>query len=126
VAAEHAGGGNRDEETSRMDGIQNDRMQAHAAGARLPGLRRLVGAQAGKLVPRLATIARPEQRGVLDTGVDRVGIGRGRLAVPDARKLPRMRGAVVPEMRAGGAVVDELVADRLPRLATVVGALDQL
>ena len=29
-------------------------------------------------------------------------------------------------MRAGHAVVDELVADRLPRCAAVVGALDQL
>src|SRR5262245_64155187 len=37
-----------------------------------------------------------------------------------------MRRAVVPEMCAGGTVVHELVADRLPRLAAVVGALDHL
>src|SRR5262249_3785683 len=48
------------------------------------------------------------------------------LEVPDARELPRVRRAVVPEVRAGRAVVRELVPERLPRLAAVVGALDQL
>ena len=37
-----------------------------------------------------------------------------------------MLRAVVPLVRAGDAVVDELVADRLPGLAAVVGALDHL
>ena len=37
-----------------------------------------------------------------------------------------MRRAVVPLVRAGRAVVDELVADRLPRLAAVVRSLNQL
>ena len=46
--------------------------------------------------------------------------------MPDALELPGVRRAVVPLVRAGDAVVDELVADRLPRLAAVVGALDQL
>src|SRR3954447_4820712 len=46
--------------------------------------------------------------------------------MPDARELPGMRRAVVPQMRAGHAVVDELVAHRLPGLAPVVGALDHL
>ena len=46
--------------------------------------------------------------------------------MPDARELPGVRRAVVPLVRAGDAVVDELVAHRLPRLAAVVGALDQL
>src|SRR5687768_8917859 len=37
-----------------------------------------------------------------------------------------MRRAVVPLMRAGHAVVDELVARRLPRASAIVGALDDL
>src|SRR5262245_14058287 len=46
--------------------------------------------------------------------------------MPDARELPGMRRAVVPLVGAGAAVVDELVADRLPGLAAVVRALDEL
>src|SRR5437762_11538951 len=46
--------------------------------------------------------------------------------MPHARELPGVRRAVVPQMRARDAVVLELVPDRLPRLAAVVGALDLL
>ena len=80
----------------------------------------------GSSCQRLAAVGRPEQRRVLDAGVDRVRIGQRRLEVPDALELPRVRRAVVPLVRAGHAVVDELVADRLPGLAAVVRALDQL
>src|SRR5262249_30707399 len=54
------------------------------------------------------------------------GVGERRLQVPDARELPRVLRAVVPLVRARHAVVGELVADRLPRLAAVVRALDLL
>ena len=79
-----------------------------------------VAAQAGQLLPRLPAVGRAEQGGVLDAGVDRVRIGQRRLEMPDALELPGMRRAVVPLVRAGDAVVDELVADRLPGLAAVV------
>src|SRR5262249_37411639 len=46
--------------------------------------------------------------------------------MPDALELPGVRCAVVPLVRAGDAIVHELVTHWLPRLATVVGALDQL
>src|SRR5687767_10855761 len=46
--------------------------------------------------------------------------------MPDASELPGVRGAVVPQVRAGNTVVHELVSHRLPRLAAVVGALDHL
>src|SRR3984893_9440218 len=46
--------------------------------------------------------------------------------MPDALELPGVRLAVVPHVRAGDAVVGELVAHGLPRLAAVVGALDHL
>src|SRR5712691_5409245 len=46
--------------------------------------------------------------------------------MPDARELPGVRRAVVPQVSARDAVVHELVPHRLPRLAAVVGALDQL
>src|SRR5262249_44558615 len=41
-------------------------------------------------------------------------------------ELPGVRRTVVPQVRAGIPVVRELVAHRCPRLAAVVGALDQL
>src|ERR1700732_301880 len=46
--------------------------------------------------------------------------------MPHTFELPWMRRAVVPLMSAGNAVVHEFVSDRLPRLASVIGALDQL
>src|SRR5262245_35543984 len=46
--------------------------------------------------------------------------------MPDALELPRMRRAVVPLVRARNAIVGELVADRLPRLAAVAAALHGL
>jgi hypothetical protein len=46
--------------------------------------------------------------------------------MPDSLELPGVRRAVIPLVRAGDAVVDELVTTRFPRFATVVGALDQL
>ena len=46
--------------------------------------------------------------------------------MPDALELPGVRRAVVPLVSAGYAVVLELVADRLPGLAAVVGSLDHL
>src|ERR1700674_1519665 len=46
--------------------------------------------------------------------------------MPDALELPRVRRAVVPQVRAGGAVVHEFTSDLLPGLAAVVGALYDL
>ena len=101
-------------------------MQAHPAGARLPAAAPTVAAQAGEFLPRLAAVGRAEQGGVFHPGVDRVRIGQRRFEMPDSLELPRVRRAVVPLVSAGDAVVLELVADRLPRLAAVVGALDHL
>ena len=102
-------------------------MQAQAAGARRPVRSPMPWPRSpGSSCQVCAAVGRAEQRGVLDAGVDRVGIGQRRLEVPDALELPRMRRAVVPLVRAGHAVVDELVARRLPRLAAVVRPLDDL
>ena len=85
-----------------------------------------MAAQPGKLLPGAAAVGRAEQGGILDAGVDRVGIGERRFEMPDALELPGVLRAVVPLVSAGYAVVLELVADRLPRLAAVVRALDHL
>src|SRR5262249_52979535 len=53
-------------------------------------------------------------------------VGERRFEVPDPLELPGVLRAVVPLVGAGVAVVLELVADRRPRLAAVVGALDHL
>ena len=85
-----------------------------------------MAAQARKLLPRLAAIGRAKQGGVFDPGVDRVGISQRRLEMPDALELPRSRRAVVPLVCTGHTLVDELVADWLPRSASIIGALDEL
>ena len=126
VGAEGARRRDGDEDPLGIARIEQDGVQAHAAGARLPARARAVAAQSGKFLPGLAAVGRAEQGGVFHAGVDGVRIGQRRFEMPDALELPGMRRAVVPLVRAGDAVVDELVAHRLPRLAAVVGALDQL
>ena len=101
-------------------------MQAHSAGAGLPVRPRAVAAQAGEFLPGQPAVAGAEQGGVFHAGVDGIGIGERRFEMPDALELPGMRRAVVPLVRAGDAVVDELVAHGLPGLAAVVAALDHL
>ena len=84
----------------RVGRVEQDRVQAQAAGAGLPVRPGAVLAQAGQLVPRRAAVGRAEEGRVLDAGVDRVGIGQRRLEVPHALELPRVRRAVVPLVRA--------------------------
>src|SRR5438270_5016104 len=106
--------------------MDEDRVQAEPAGAGLPLLARLVTPERRQLLPRLAAVDGTEERRILDAGEHRVRIRQRRLEVPVARELPGMLRAVVPLMRAGDAVVGERVANRLPRLAPVVRALDDL
>src|SRR5205807_6076586 len=109
-----------------MARVQQDRMQAHRAGAGLPGCRGRVVAQGGKLPPRLPAVGRLEQRGILNARVGGIGIGQRRLEVPDPGELEGPLRSVVPEVIADGALVRELVAYRLPRLAAIAGTLDHL
>ena len=126
IGTEHARSGNSDEDAVRIARVDNDRVQAHPAGPRLPGRPRPVAADAGQLVPVPAAIGRAEQCRVLDAGKYGVGIGQGRFEMPDSCELPRVRRPVVPLVRAGHAVVLELVPDGLPGRPPVVGALDEL
>jgi hypothetical protein len=88
VAAERAGRRDRHVHPRRVRRVEQDGVQAHAAGARHP-FRALLFAQAGQLLPGLPAVGRAEQRGVLDPGVDRVRVGRRRLQMPHALELPR-------------------------------------
>ncbi len=126
VAPEHARRRDGDEDPAGMARIQKDRVQAHPTGSGLPEGRRFVLAQSGELLPRLPAVGRAKQRGVLNPGVDRVRIGQRGLEMPDARELPGARRAVVPQVGAGDALVQQLVPHRLPGLAPIVRALDHL
>src|SRR6185295_19537012 len=99
VGAKRACGGDGDDNALGIAWIDDDRLQAHAAGAGLPRRTGAVAAQPGNLVAVLPTVGRAEERGVLDAGVNRVGIIERRLEMPHALELPRMRRAVVPLMR---------------------------
>src|SRR6266498_396106 len=96
--------------------VQNDRVQAHSPGARLPLSPSAVAAQSGKFSPRLTTVGRTEQCGIFNAGIDSVWIVEGRFKMPDAFELPWMRLAVVPLMgreRFAGfrrSIVDKLIA----------------
>src|SRR5215831_14093207 len=82
--------------------------------------------QAGQFGPGPGAVGRSEKCSVLNTRVDRVGIGRGRLEVPDASEFPRVRRAVVPEMRVRRAFVCEFVPNGFPRFSAVIGSLQHL
>src|SRR5581483_5258577 len=126
VGAEGAGGGDGDVDAIGVGGVEEDRVEAEAAGTRLPLRARAAVAQAGQLGPRLRAVGALEDRGVFDAGVDGVGVGERGFQVPDALEVPRVRRAVVPLVRAGRAVVGELVADGFPGLAAVARPLDHL
>ena len=87
---------------------------------------RPVATQSRQFLPVLPAIGRLEDGGILDPRIHVVGIGQRRLEMPDALELPWMGRPVVPLMRAGHPVVDELVSDRLPGLAAIVRTLDEL
>src|SRR2546430_10634818 len=146
VGAEGARGREGDVHPTRVRRIEQDRVEAHPAGARLPFGSGAVAAQTGELLPRRAAVARAKQGGVLHAGISGVRIAGGRLEVPDALELPGMLRAVVPLVRGERLarirrrVVDELIAlpgrhtvrrlghstpGRLPRLAAVARALDR-
>ena len=126
IGAEGAGRGDRDEHAFRVGRILDDGMEAHPAGPRRPVRARAVLAETRDLGPALPAVGGAEESGILDAGVHRVGVSERRLQVPDPLELPGMSRAVVPLVRAGNAVVGELVAHGLPGLAPVVGALDHL
>ncbi len=126
VCAESASGGDGDDDAVGICGVEEDGVEAHAAGAGLPMGAGLLGAETGELLPGEACVGGAEEGGVLDAREDGVGVGEGRFKVPDAFELPRVRGAVVPLVGGGSGLVREAVADGIPGFAAVVGALDEL
>src|ERR1043165_6768488 len=72
VAAKRTGGGDRHEHPVAILWIQEDGVQAHPAGARLPLRSGAVTAQSGEFVPALAAVTRAKQRCIFDAGVNRI------------------------------------------------------
>src|ERR1051326_8802580 len=66
VAAKRSGGGDGDEHSLGIAGIEKNRVQTQSAGARLPARSGAVAAEARKLAPGLPAVGGAEQRGVLD------------------------------------------------------------
>src|SRR6516162_5020536 len=146
IGSERARGRDGDEDAVRVLRVENDRVQAHAAGAGLPPRASAMTTQAREFLPGFAAVSRAEQSGVLNTGVDGVRVAERGFEMPDTLEFPGMLRAVVPLMRrerCSGRIVNELVAfafghaawpgrfarrrTRLePGFSTVVGALNDL
>ena len=116
IAAECACGGDGDEDAIRVLGVEDDRVQAHSAPARLPRRTGAMGAESGKFLPVLPAIGGAEQSGVFHSRVYHIGIGQRGLEMPNTREFPGVRRSVVPHVRAGDTVVHEFIADWLPGL----------
>ena len=101
-------------------------MQAPAAGAGLPRRAGRVLAQRREFFPVAPAIARPKEGRIFDARIQQIRIVQRGLEMPDACELPWMWRSVVPCVRSGLAVVDELVADRLPRCAAIIRTLNEL
>src|SRR4029077_17687363 len=104
----------------RVAGVLDDRVQAQATRAWIPARGSFVVSQTGQLLPRLGSVGGSEQRGVLDTCVDQVGVGQRRLEVPHARELPGVIRVVVVLVSPGRPFVVKLVASGGPGGAAVV------
>src|SRR5437016_7184396 len=85
-----------------------------------------MAAQSGEFLRILAAVGCLKQSGIFQACIDSVRISQRWFQMPHPLELPRMRSAVVPLVRAGDAVVQELVTHGLPGLATVIGALHGL
>src|ERR1700728_1294595 len=118
VRAESSRRRNCDEHSFWIGGIEHDRVQAHAAGARLPLGSGAVSAQCGELMPRLAAVRGAENSRILDSCVSRIGIVERRFDVPYALEFPGVLRSVVPLVRCQGlagfgrSVVGEFIARR--------------
>src|SRR5256886_17624510 len=87
VRAEGARGRDGDVHPPRIARIEQDCVEAHPAGARLPLGPGAVAPQPGELLPRLAAVVRAEQPRVFHPAAYRVRIGEGGLEMPDALEV---------------------------------------
>lgn len=126
VGPEGAGCRDRGVHPPGIAGVDENRVETHASGARHPVATRRVVAQRREFSPGLSAIDRTKERRILYSGEDDIGVGVGGLEVPDSLEVPRMGGSVVPLVCTGGAFEGEFVADRLPRPASVIGSLHDL
>src|SRR5262249_39764863 len=138
---------NSDEHALRVAGIDQNGVQAHAAGAGLPLGSAAVATQPGELFPAVCAIGRLEDCSILNAGINRIRIVERRLQVPNSLELPGVLRTVIPLMsgeRLAGlvrCVVDEFVAlafgpaaligaqataGGLPGFSSIAGALDDL
>ena len=75
VAPECAGSRNGHKDSIRVGPVQDNSVQAHAAGTRLPELA-LGAPQSCQFLPRCSAVRGLEQRRVLRAGIDRIGVGQ--------------------------------------------------
>ena len=75
VGSKRACSGDGDDDALGIAGIENDGVQAHAAGPGLPLRAGAMAAECREFLPGFAPVFRTEYGGVFNTGIDHVGLG---------------------------------------------------
>src|SRR5260370_32299223 len=99
VGAESARRRDRDVNSLRVDRIENNGVQTHAARAGLPLGSSAVTAQSREFPPVLSAVGGAEDSSVFHSGINRVGIAERWLQGPHPLELPRMLRTVLPLLR---------------------------
>src|SRR4051794_25571139 len=84
ITPEHSRGGNGDKYSSGIAWVEQNSVQTHTAGPRLPFRARALAAQSGQLLPGLTGVRCMEQSGVLHPGIDKIRIGQRGFEMPHA------------------------------------------
>src|ERR1041384_5498494 len=90
----------RNIDSLRIFGIDQNRVQTQSARAGRPLGTGAMAAQSSQLMPRLAAVIGAKHGGIFDTGVTRIWIIERRFKMPHALEFPRMGGAIIPLMRS--------------------------
>src|SRR6478735_4859541 len=77
-------------------------------------------------MPGCPAVGATEKCGVFFARIYRLGLCQGLFKMPDAFEFPRMLGSIVPLVRPGHTVVEEIFSDGFPSLAAVIRSLHLL
>src|SRR5215467_4942162 len=120
VCTEGARRRNGDKHPLRILSVQENCVETHPSGARLPVRPGAVAAQAREFLPRFSAVGRVEQSRVLDARVHCFRVRQRRFEMPGPLEFPGMWRPVIPLMGPGHSLIFKFVPNGLPGLAAVI------